>query len=142
MSHEVLIVVFRGETQLHITREGHNMVAEKMTKLGFVKDDNSSQLKEVFKDNAHLKEIHIDIYYENPLVPTTAFMLLLRTLECNATVSNDGNRIILKKCDKYETNFMNVLCSKITECFIKVSENYSEFVLNIQNIYYKITVLK
>lgn len=118
------------------------MIAEKtLMKFGFVKDESNLQLKEVLKDNAKLKEIHIDTYPENPLDSSTPFTLLLRTSEKNATVSDDGNRIIFKRNDKYKTHFMNVPFSKITECFFKFSDGISEFILNIQNIYYRITVL-
>lgn len=117
------------------------MITEKITKCGFVEDENGLKLKEIFKDNTYLKEVYIDIYSENPCVSTAVFMLLLRTYECNVAVLNDGNRIILKKCGKNEAHFMNVLCSKITQCFIKISESYYEFILSIQNIYYKIIVL-
>lgn len=117
------------------------MISEKMVKCGFVKDENYLQFNDVFKNNVKLKEVHIDIYPYNPILPAAVFTLLLRAIEYNVTVINDGNRLILKKCDKCETYLMNVLCYKISECFSKVSENCSEFVLNIQNIYYKITIL-
>ena len=110
-------------------------------KFGFVNDENRLCLKEFFKDNLKFKEIHIDMYPSNPLESQNAFMLLLRTSEKDAVTSNDGNRLILKKSDKLETHFMNVLFSKMTECFCKVSDGYSEFILNIQNVYYKITIL-
>ena len=118
------------------------MVAEKtLMKFGFVNDENRLHLKDFFKDNLKLKEIHIDIYPDNPLEPSKSFMLLLRTSESNAIASNDGKRLILKKNDKHEAHFMNVLFSRTTECFYKISDRYSEFILNVHNIYYKITVL-
>ena len=118
-----------------------NMIAnETLMKFGFVKDENNSQLQEAFKNNLKLKEVHIDIYPDNPMSSSAEFMLLLRSSENNAVILNDGHRLIFKKNDANETHFMNVLCSKISECFIKVSESCSEFILNIQNIYYKITV--
>ena len=118
------------------------MVTEQsITKLGFVKDENNLRLKEVLKDNIELKEVHIDIYPENPLVSSKSFMLLLRANEKNTVIHNDNNRLILEKCGRNKTYIMNVLFSKITECFLKVTEGCSEFVLNVQNIYYKITVL-
>ena len=112
-------------------------------KFGFVKDENNSKLKEVFKNNSKLKEIHIDIYLENPLATCTkSFMLLLRTIEKGMIISNDDNRLILKKnIDRFNTNFMNIPFSEITECYCKVSDGCSEFIINVQNIYYKITIL-
>lgn len=112
-----------------------------VTKLGFVKDESNFQFKKLMKNNIKLKEIYIDACSENPLDSSTSYMLLLRTFENNITVSNDDNRIILQKNDKYKTHIMNVLFSKIEECYFKESENYFEFVLKIQNIYYRITVL-
>ena len=120
-----------------------NVVAnETLIKFGLIKDENNSKLKEIFKNNSKLKEVHIDIYPDNPLVTSSEpFMLLLRTIENDALVSNDGDRIIFERNDGYGTYFMNVLFSKITECFYKASDDFSEFILNIQNIYYRITVL-
>ncbi len=113
-----------------------------LIKFGLTKDEDNLKLKEVFKDNIRFKEIHIDAYPENPLIATTAlFMLLLRTIEKNAIVSNDGDRLIIKRNDKYKTHFMNVLFSNITECYYKVYNGYFEFILNIQNIHYRIIVL-
>lgn len=118
------------------------MVTDKtLMKFGFIKEENNSQLKEFFKNNLKLKEIHIDIYPDNPMLSSSDFTLLLRTHEDNVIVSNDGIRLILKKCNKYETHFMNILFSNITECFSKVSGSCCEFILNVQNIYYKITIL-
>lgn len=119
------------------------MVAEQtMTKLGFVKDEKNTKLNEIFKDNTKLKEIHIDVYPINPLVSSsTTFMLLLRTIEKKILVKNSGNRLVLKKVvDRYDTYFMNVVLSEIKECYCKLTDSYSEFILNIQNTYYRITV--
>ena len=110
-------------------------------KFGFVKDENNLQLKEVFKNNLRLKEIHIDIYPENPLISSSApFMLLSRIIEKNAMVYNDEDRLILIRNDKFNTYFMNVLFSEIKGCY-KDTYVSSEFILNIQNIWYRITVL-
>ena len=118
------------------------VVEQTMTKLGFVKDEKNTKLNEIFKDNAKLKEIHIDVYPTNPLVSSsTPFMLLLRTIEKKILVKNSGSRLVLKKVvDRYDTYFMNVVLSEIKECYYKSIDGYSEFILNIQNIYYRITV--
>ena len=108
-------------------------------KLSFVKDVNNTQLKRVFKNNIKLKEISIDIYPDNPLFPSTAFMLLSRLSEKNAIVSvND--RIVFKKNDTYKSHFMNVPLSEVSECYYKSMDEYFEFILKIQNIFYRITV--
>lgn len=119
------------------------MVNEKiLMKFGLTKDENNSKLKEVLKDNIRLKAIHIDAYPENPLVASSApFILLLRTIEERATIENDGNRLILKRDDKFKTYFMNVLFSDITDCFYEILDDHSEFILKIQNIYYRITII-
>ena len=119
------------------------MVAEQtLIKFGLTKDCNNSKLKKVFKDKTKLREIHIDIYSENPIVTSsTPFTLLLRTIEKKVVVSNDNNRLILKKnVDKFETHFMNVLFSDMAECYYKICDGYFEFILNIQNIYYRIII--
>lgn len=118
------------------------MSAEKnLTKYGFVRDVNNLRLKEVLKDRVKLKEIYIDTYPENPFASPTHFMLLLRTCEKNVVVSNDGDRVIFKKNDRNKTHFMNILFSKITKCFFRISESCLEFIFIIQNIYYRITLL-
>lgn len=117
------------------------VVEQALIEFGFVREENDSRLKEMIKTKTKLKEVHIDIYPENPLIFSNPFLLLLRTSENNATISIDGDRLIFKRNDKHGTHFMNVLISKITECFSKISEGYSEFILNVQNIYYKITIL-
>lgn len=119
------------------------MVTEKtLMKFGFIKDENNFQLKEIFENNSRLKEIHIDVYPENPLVSSSApFMLLLRTIEKNVTVSNDEDRLVFVRDDGYGTYFMNVLFSEIKECYYKDAYCSSEFILNIQNIWYRIIVL-
>ena len=49
-----------------------------LMKFGFVKEENDLRLKEMIKTNGKLKEIHIDVYPENPLISSNSFMLLLR----------------------------------------------------------------
>ena len=119
------------------------MIAEKtLVKFGFIKDENNFQLKEIFKNNFRLKEVYIDIYTENPLVSSSQpFMLLLRTIEKNTIVSNDEERLVLTRDDRYDTYFMNVLFSEIKECYYKDTYASSEFILNIQYIWYRINVL-
>lgn len=118
------------------------VVEQTMAKLGFVKDENNTKLNEIFKNNAKLKEIHIDVYPTNPLISSsTPFMLLLRTIEKKMLVKNSGTRLVLKKrIDNFDTYFMNITLSEINECYYKSIDGYSEFILNIQNIYYRITV--
>ena len=121
------------------------MVDEKtLIKFGLNKDINNLKLKEVFKNNIKLKEIHIDLYPENPLVTSKSpFMLLLRTIEKNAIVSNNEDRIILKRNDSCNTFFVNMLLSEVSECYYKNDfNNYYEFIIKIQNIYYRIIVIK
>ena len=119
------------------------MAAEKtLMKLGFVKDEDNFKLNEMFKDDIKLKEIHIDIYPTNPLVSSsTPYMLLSRTIEKKIFIKNSGTRLVLKKnIDGYDTYFMNILLSEIKECYYKDSNGFFEFILNVQNIYYRITV--
>lgn len=110
-------------------------------KFGFVKDENNLQLKKIFQNNSKLKEIYIDIYPNNPMISSGDFILLLRTQDDNVVALNDDGRLILKRCDKYETHIMNILLSNILECYIKGAETYHELILNVQNMYYKITIL-
>ena len=109
---------------------------------GFTKEEIGLYLSKMslLKNSVKLKEIHIDTYLENPLTSSSCFSLILRASEKNATILVDGDRIIFKKNDMYQTQFVNVLSSKVTECFTKQIENCYEFILNVQNIYYRITI--
>lgn len=120
-----------------------NAVAnETLMKFGLVKDENNLKLKEIFKNNSKLKEVHMDIYPDNPLITSSEpFMLLLRTIENNVITLTDEDRLIFQRDDGYDTYFVNVLFSKIAECYYKTSQDFFEFILNIQNIWYRITVL-
>lgn len=116
-----------------------------LVKFGFVKENDGLRLKQMIENKGKLKEMrikemHIDTYSENPFDSSSSFSLLLRASEKNATISMDNERLIFKRNDDNKTHFMNVLMSRITECYSKIGDSYSEFILNIQNIYYKITV--
>ena len=129
--------------QKYIIRKGCSMNTEStFVKCGFVKEDIGLYLNKMslLNNSITLKEIHIDVYSENPFVSSSCFNLILRASEKNATILIDGDRIVFKKNDVYGTHFVNVLTSKVTECFSKISEGCYDFILNIQNIYYKITV--
>lgn len=112
-----------------------------LMKFGFIKEKDNSQLKELLKSSVKLKEVHIDAYSENPVASSSSFMLLLRTSEKNAIVLIDKDRLVFKRNDNQNTYFMNILLDRITECFSKVADSYSEYILNVQNIYYRITIL-
>ena len=134
--------MLRGGAPLYLVRKVCYMTTENtLMKFGFVKEEDNSQLKELLKGSVKLKEVHIDTYTENPVASSSSFMLLLRASEKNATVLIDKNRLIFKRNDSQNTYFMNILLDKIIECFSKVADGYSEYILNVQNIYYRITVL-
>ena len=111
-----------------------------LTKYGFVNEEDYSKLIEIIRNTNRLREVHIDAYPENPLFSSDSHMLLLRTVEKNARILVEDDRLILKRDDIYGTYFVNVLISKIKECFSKMTGDCDEYILNIQNIYYKITV--
>ena len=117
------------------------MVTENiLAKYGFVNEKDYSKLIEIIKNTTRLREVHIDTYPENPMFSSDSHMLLLRTVEKKAIISVEGDRLIFKRDDIYGTHFVNVLISKIKECFTKMTGDCDEYILNVQNIYYKITV--
>lgn len=117
------------------------MVTENiLTKYGFVNEKDYSKLIEIIKNTPRLREVYIDTYPENPLLSSDSHMLLLRTVEKRAVILVEGDRLIFKRDDAYGTHFVNVLISKIKECFSKMTGDCDEYILNVQNIYYKITV--
>lgn len=111
-------------------------------KLGFIDDENNLLFKEIFKNGEKIKDIHIEVYPENPIESHSPFRLLVRTIEKNVLVSNDGERFILKMNDKLGTYITNILLSDITKCFVQVvDEHCSNLVINVQNIWYRIIVM-
>lgn len=113
-----------------------------LTKCGFLKDENGSQLTEVFQDGIKFKEIYIDIYPVNPL-DNLCPVLLLRNSDENVVVENDGRYLTIKKNDKYKNCIMNILFDGINDIYFKkISEGNFEFILNYQNIFYKTMICK
>ena len=108
---------------------------------GFVNEKDYSKLIEIIKNTTRLIEVHIDTYFNNPLVCSDSHMLLLRTVEKRAMILIEDDRLIFKRDDAYGTHFVNILIPKIKECFSKRTGDCDEYILNIQNVYYKITVL-
>ena len=134
--------VFRGGALLYIVRKVCYMVTEDiLKKYGFANETDYSKLIEIIKNTNRLIEVHIDTYPENPLLSSDSHMLLLRTVEKRAKILVEDDRLIFKRDDIYGTHFVNVLISKIKECFTKMTGDCDEYILNVQNIYYKITVL-
>jgi hypothetical protein len=117
------------------------VMEDTLTKYGFVNEKDYSKLIEIIKNTTRLREVHIDTYPENPLLSSDSHMLLLRTVEKKARILVEDDRLIFKRNDIYETHFVNVLISKIKECFSKMTGDCDEYILNIQNIYYKITII-
>ena len=126
----------------YIVRKGNCMVTEQdFTKFGFVRRKMNLSLNKsesIFK----LKEVYVEVYQESPFDSSASFMLALRASEKNATASLGFDRIVLKKNDTNETHMINILASKVTDCYYKGCPDYTygEFILNIQNIWYRITV--
>ena len=116
------------------------VMEDTLTKYGFVNEKDYSKLIEIIRNANRLVEVHIDTYPENPLLSSDSHMLLLRTVEKKARILVEDDRLIFKKNDIYGTYFVNVLISKIKECFSKTTGDCDEYILNVQNIYYKITV--
>ena len=115
---------------------------DKIFQLGFTDDKDNLLFKETFKDGEKLKNIHIDVYPNNPIESYSPFTLFVRATEKDVSVSNDGNRLILKTNDRFGTHIMNVLLSDITKCFAQVAnEHCFTFVVNIQNIWYNMAIL-
>jgi hypothetical protein len=134
--------VFRGGALLYIVRKVSYMVTENiLTKYGFVNEKDYSKLIEIIRNTTRLIEVHIDTYPNNPLVCSDSHMLLLRTSEKRARILVEDDRLIFKRDDAYGTHFVNVLISKIKECFTKMTGDCDEYILNVQNIYYRITII-
>lgn len=111
-----------------------------LTKYGFVNEKDYSKLIEIIRNTTKLREVHIDTYLENPLISSDSHMLLLRSVEKGVRILVEDDRLIFKRNDIYGTHFVNVLISKIKECFSRMTGDVDEYILNIQNVYYKITV--
>lgn len=126
----------------NIVRKGNSMnIEQALIDFGFVERKMNLCLHKseyIFK----LKEVHVEVYPESPFDSSATFMLVLRASEKNATAYLGFNRIVLKKNDTNETHMINILASKVNKCYYKGCPDYTygEFILNIQNIWYRITV--
>ena len=142
MKPRSILIVLRGGTTIYIVRKVCYMVAEDiLMKYGFVNEKDYSKLIAIIKNTTRLREVHIDTYPENPLLSSDSHMLLLRTVEKRAKILVEDDRLIFKRDDIYGTHFVNVLISKIKECFTKMTGDCDEYILNVQNIYYRITII-
>lgn len=118
------------------------MVSEQdFIEFGFVKREMNLSLNKA-ESVFNLKEVYVEVYPENPFNSSATFMLTLRASEKNATASLGFDRIVLKKSDTNGTHMINIIASKVNECYYKGCPDYTygEFILNIQNIWYRIIV--
>ena len=82
-----------------------------------------------------LKEVHIDIYSNEP------YMLLLRAAEKNIIPTKDNERIILSRKDKKHTVVLNILADKVEDILVKrYSDIMYEFVFTVHDFRYKLLV--
>lgn len=115
------------------------MTKKTLMKLGFVKDEDNVYFNKIFKNNARLNELYIDIYNKNP-IDHSSLMLFLRTYDKNVLIKNENNRLIFKKNDKFNTYIINIIISEIKVFYKKVSDNFVDFLLNVCDVWYKITI--
>ena len=103
---------------------------------GYVKDCNKELFGKIFNENVKIKEIHIDIYIENP------YMLFSRISGKNVFTLKNSNRFIVCKSDRHKTVVVNILLDEISNCMVKqYVDNQYEILFNIQNICYKIFII-
>lgn len=119
------------------------MNTESLIKYGFSKDIDKSQLSKVFSDGIKIKELYIDIYSSNPFDNTVRPILMLRRSEKNVSVLNDGKSIIIKMDNNYNEYIMELMLDTVKDSYFKMNfENSFDFILNCQNIFYKVTIFK
>lgn len=117
------------------------MITEKtLNKFGYAKDANNVYFNKVFKNNTKLNELYIDVYNENPINHSSPLMLLLRTHDKNVLIKNEDDRFIVEKNDKFNTKIINILSSKIEVFYNESSNYYVDFLLNVCNVWYKISI--
>lgn len=113
------------------------------SRCGFSKDKDNLRLLEIFKNNTEFKEVHIDIYSSDPFNKTILPVLILRRNANNVIISKNNKSIIVKANDKYNTYIAELVLNNINEIYYKEDfKNNFNFVLNYQNIFYKITIFK
>lgn len=101
----------------------------------FVKDNDKELFNQIF-NNKKIKEIHIDTYMDSP------YVLFARIIEKNLLISNENNRMIIRKNDRYKTVIVNIFFDEIEDCRIKqYTDNQYEILFGVRNIYYKILVI-
>lgn len=113
------------------------------SRCGFSKDKDNLKLLEIFKDNTEFKEVYIDIYSSDPFNKTILPVLILRRNANNVIISNNNKSVIIKANDKYNTYITELVLNNINEIYYKEDfKNNFNFILNYQNIFYKITIFK
>ena len=106
----------------------------------FIEDLKMEKLKEKFVSDKVIEKIYITAYFENPLKKSYENMVVLRGEGSNVIISDDEQRLILKRKYTFQDCILNILYSKIEKCFFKGEKTYCEFVLKVKDIYYKITI--
>ena len=119
------------------------MNTKALMKYGFSKDVDNLELMNVFQDGIKFKEVYIDVYHSNPFDNVIRPVLILRRSEKNVFILNNVDCLIFKTNDKYNTYIAELVLSNIKDCYFKGNfESGFDFILNCQNIYYKITIFK
>ena len=123
--------------------KGVNMDTKALMKYGFSKDVDNLELMNVFQDGVKFKEVYIDVYHSNPFDSVIRPVLILRRSEKNVFILNNVDGLIFKTNDKYNTYIAELVLSNIKDCYFKGNfDSGFDFILNCQNIYYKITIFK
>lgn len=107
-----------------------------LIKNGFQIDKDMTMLKDLVK-HKRIKNVYIDITKNNSSV------LLLRSHEKNVSVIPDKERFIIAKNDNFDTYILNIHKKDIRDClYQKYADNQHSFVFSMNDLIYKITVIK
>lgn len=99
---------------------------------GYELATDKSNFDKIFNGKS-FKEIHIDTYANEP------YQLLSRVIGNNIKIIHKDGRIVLKRKDGMV--LVDVLFDSICEYAMKKRKEYYQFILTIQNIWYKILVV-
>ena len=114
-----------------------------LMKCGFSKDVDNLESIKIFQDGVKFKEVYIDVYFNDPFDCKIKPILILRRSEKNVSISNDEDKLIFKMNDRYNTYIAEIDLNSIEDSYIKRNfEDSFDFILNCQNIYYKVTIFK
>ncbi len=120
-----------------LVAEKNKLTKESLEKFGYSYDYENDFLKMFSKKENTIKKLMVSLY---PRLSNDGKIILARMYNEDIIFNNNDKRLIILTKDK--NIILNILYSKITQCFIRETKNLIEFVFEYDNdIFYKIAFI-